>query len=171
MAPTMPLTLFVDDTCPKCCNSIMQSIIEPHPRQRTSWRSDNLRGALPLKVTRALEIAVENLPGNTPWPDIDEDSWWRDVLSDARVRTPTMKNLPLNGWRSKFRLDRLQCSAMTFTCAGCKKKRTVSVADLIKRFETHRNATTIGNDVLECPDKRSRREGYDCPVSRVEVTK
>jgi hypothetical protein len=30
----MSLTLFVDDTCPKCRNSIMQSIIEPHPTRR-----------------------------------------------------------------------------------------------------------------------------------------
>jgi len=27
----MPLTLFVDDTCPKCRKTIMQSFIESHP--------------------------------------------------------------------------------------------------------------------------------------------
>ena len=139
------------------------------PRQRTSWRSDNLRGALPLKVTRALAIAVESLPGNAPWPDVDEESWWRDVLTDARVRTPTMKNLPLDGWRSKFRMDRQQCSAMTFTCGACKQQRTVSVAELIKDLGGSRNIATIGNDVLLCPNKRVRREGYDCPISRLDT--
>jgi hypothetical protein len=139
------------------------------PRQRATWRSDNLRGALPLKVTRALEIAVENLPRNTPWPQIDEDSWWRDVLVDARVRTPTMKHLPPDGWRSKFGLDRQQCSEIKFTCAACKQQRTVSVADLIKQFGTHRNVATIGDEILQCSNKRARREGYDCPISRVEA--
>jgi len=30
----MSLTLFVDDTCPICRNSVMQSVIEPHPTRR-----------------------------------------------------------------------------------------------------------------------------------------
>jgi hypothetical protein len=29
----MPLNLFVDDTCPKCRETIMQSFIEPHPNR------------------------------------------------------------------------------------------------------------------------------------------
>ena len=138
------------------------------PRKPTRWRSFDLRGPLPLKTTHALEIAIQSLPGNVPWPDVDEDAWWRDVLSDARVRSPTMKRLPNEGWRSKFRLDRLQCLSTTFTCSQCKQQRTVSVADLIKDLGASRNAGTIGNDVLQCPNKRSRREGYDCPISRLD---
>jgi hypothetical protein len=30
----MCLTLFVDDTCPKCRETILQSYIEPHPTRR-----------------------------------------------------------------------------------------------------------------------------------------
>jgi hypothetical protein len=30
----MPLTLFVDDTCPICRKAILQSYIEPHPTRR-----------------------------------------------------------------------------------------------------------------------------------------
>ncbi len=139
------------------------------PRKRTRWRSDDLSGALPLKVARALEIAIESLPGNVPWPDIDEERWWREVMHDPRVRAPSQKHLPLDGWRSKYRLDRQQCSQMTFTCAQCQQRRTVTVVDLIKDFGSHRNVATIGNDVIRCSNKRARREGYDCPISRVDT--
>jgi hypothetical protein len=54
----------------------------------TRWRSFDLRGPLPLKTTRALETAIQSLPDNVPWPEIDEEAWWRDVLSDACVRAP-----------------------------------------------------------------------------------
>jgi len=30
----MPLTLFVDDTCPNCRKTILQSYVEPHPTRR-----------------------------------------------------------------------------------------------------------------------------------------
>jgi hypothetical protein len=52
----------------------------------THWRSFGLRGPLPLKTVRALEIAIESLPGNVPWPEVDEEAWWQEVLSDPRVR-------------------------------------------------------------------------------------
>jgi hypothetical protein len=32
-ALAMSLTLFVDDTCPKCRKTVMQSFIEPHPNR------------------------------------------------------------------------------------------------------------------------------------------
>lgn len=137
------------------------------PRRGTParWRSYDLRGPLSLKTTLALAIAIHSLPSNLPWPEIDEEAWWRDVLSDARVRTPTMKHLPLDGWRSKFRLDRHQCLSITFTCNQCRQQTTVSVADLIKEFGSGRNVTSIGNDMLKCLNKRARREGYDCPIT------
>jgi hypothetical protein len=30
----MPLTLSINDTCPKCHKPIMQAVIEPHPTRR-----------------------------------------------------------------------------------------------------------------------------------------
>jgi hypothetical protein len=82
--------------------------------------------------------------------------------------SPTAKHLPLDGWRARFRLDRLECLSVTFTCAQCKQRETVSVAELIKRLGPDRNVATIGNEVLKCGDKRTRREGYDCPITQVK---
>jgi hypothetical protein len=109
---------------------------------RARWRSYDLRGPSPTKTIRALKIAIESLPGNVPWPDVDEESWWREVLSDPRVRSPTAKHLPLDGWRSKFRLDRQQSLAMTFTCSVCRQQCTVSIADLIKSLGKDRNVAS-----------------------------
>jgi len=67
--------------------------VDRAPRRVTRWRSHDLRGPLPIKTTRALEIAIQSLPGNTPWPDIDEESWWRDVLADRRLRPAKDKRL------------------------------------------------------------------------------
>ena len=137
------------------------------PRRRTRWRSSDLRGALPLNVARALETAIASLPGSVPWPELDEEAWWRDVLSDPRVRPPAAKHLPLDGWRARFRLDRQQCASFTFSCSQCRQQRTVSVADLIKELGSGRNVCTIGHEVLQCPNKRVRREGYECRIRRV----
>jgi hypothetical protein len=137
------------------------------PKSRR-WRSYDLRGTLPLKTTRTLEIAIQSLPGTVAWPEIDEEAWWRDVLSDARVRVPTRKLLPFDGWHSKFRLDRQQCSSITFACSYCRQRTNVSVAGLIVEFGGSRNVSTLGSDVLKCPNKRARREGYDCPAAQMK---
>jgi hypothetical protein len=78
----------------------------------TRWRSYDLRGPLPLKTTRALKAAIQSLPDNVSGPEIDEEAWWRDVLSDARVRVPTRKLLPFDGWHS----IRARSPAMFFDC-------------------------------------------------------
>jgi hypothetical protein len=71
------------------------------PPKRTRWHSQDLRGALPRKVACALEIAIQSLPGNAPWPDIEEEAWWRGVMSDPRVRAPAATRLPPEGWRAR----------------------------------------------------------------------
>jgi hypothetical protein len=39
--------------------------------------------------------------------------------------------------------------------------------DLITEFSGDRNISTIGNKVFNCPNKRVRREGYECSIQRV----
>jgi hypothetical protein len=42
---------------------------------------------------RALEIAIRSLPTRAPWPEVDEEGWWREVLVDRRLRRPAAKSL------------------------------------------------------------------------------
>jgi hypothetical protein len=58
------------------------------------WRSRDLKGPLPLSTVRALEIAIRSLPTRAPWPEVDEDGWWREVLRDRRLRRSAAKIAP-----------------------------------------------------------------------------
>jgi hypothetical protein len=62
----------------------------PAARPRpTRWRSHDLKGPLPRSTVRALEVAIRSLPTRAPWPEVDEEGWWREVLADRRLRRPT----------------------------------------------------------------------------------
>jgi hypothetical protein len=140
--------------------------ITPAPRpRRARWRSRDLKGPLPVRVVRALELAIKSLPSRGPWPEIDEEAWWADVLADWRARPPAPKTLSEKHAQAALRLDRLPTKSLTFACARCMRSITVTVADLCARFGTDRNVKTIGQDVLTCKDKAWRRDGGECPVS------
>jgi hypothetical protein len=111
---------------------------------------------------RSLVDAIKSLPPRGPWPEIDDEAWWGDVLTDSRLGLPTAKRL--ENKTASFRLDQQTAQALTFSCERCGGQTTVNVADLIRAFGRDRNVRTIGQEVLKCPNKRARREGYGCPV-------
>lgn len=135
----------------------------PAPRRPNRWRSTDLSGPLPARAVRGLVGAIDSLPRRGPWPEIDEEAWWREVLEAARRRLPTAKKLADK--TAKFRLDRQTAESLTFSCERCGAQATVTVADLVKTFGPDRNILTIGQHVLKCPNKRDRREGGECPVT------
>ena len=136
------------------------------PRQalRTRWRSHDLKGPLPARVVHSLVAAVQSLPANGPWPEIDEEAWWNEVLMDRRLRPSSEKKLYEKGEDARLRLDRLPCKSLTFSCKYCRQEITVSISDLIKAFGSDRNVRTIGREITKCRDKRARREGDECPI-------
>jgi hypothetical protein len=117
------------------------------------WRSYDLKGSLPRATTQALVAAVQSLPARGPWPDVDED-WWQAVLADRRRNDAAGQ-----------RLDRLPVKSLTFKCAWCGQRATLKVDDLIRMFGPDRNVRSIVRHVLNCRDKRSRREGEGCPIT------
>ena len=46
---------------------------------------------------RALEIAIRSLPTRAPWPEVDEEGWWREVLADRPLRRSAAKSLSDKG--------------------------------------------------------------------------
>ena len=139
--------------------------VDRAPRRTTRWRSFDLRGPLPLKTTRALEVAIQSLPGNTPWPEIDEEAWWKDVLADRRLRAPRDKRISEQRGAAGLRLDCLPCEALSFSCRRCGQQCTATVAELSRRFGSDRNVKTVGTQVLKCPAPHLRREGGECPIT------
>ena len=125
------------------------------------WRSYDLKGPLPRSTTRALEVAIYSLPAHTPWPALDEEGWWRDVLADRRLRRSSAKALSEKDEDAGQRLDRLPVKSLTFSCAWCGQRD----AELIRMFGRDRNVRTIGRHVLKCRDRRPRREGEECPIT------
>jgi hypothetical protein len=139
-----------------------------HPETRprpARWRSYDLRGPLPARVVRALETAIKNLPARGPWPEIDEEARWADVLTDRRSRTPLAKKLSEKNLNAGLRLDRCPAKSLTFSCTRCGESVTVKTSELIRTFGPDRNVHTIGRDVIGCEDKRARREGDECPIT------
>ncbi len=136
--------------------------LRPRPAR---WRSRDLKGPLPVQVVRALETAIRSLPARGPWPEIDEEAWWKDVLADRRARPPAPKTLSEKHAQAALRLDRLPTKSLTFACARCGRSITVTVVALCARFGTDRNVKTIGQEVLACKDKAWRRDGGECPIS------
>jgi hypothetical protein len=128
------------------------------------WRSRDLKGPLPAKVVRALALAIKNLPSKGPWPEIDEEAWWKDVLADRRARPAMAKTLAKHE-HAALRLDRLPTKSLTFSCARCGRQVTVDVTDLRATFGGDRNVKTIGQHIIACRDKAWRRDGGECPVS------
>jgi hypothetical protein len=52
-----------------------------------------------------------------------------------------------------------------FSCAWCGRNETYTVPELIAKVGRDRNLYTINAEVLDCPDKRKRREGHSCLVT------
>jgi hypothetical protein len=140
----------------------MQSIGRHPPRRRNRWCSTDLSGPLSASVVRGLVDVIESLPRRWPWPEIDEEAWWRDVLADTRLRLPTVKKLADK--TADLRLDRQAAETLTFSCESCGGQSTLTVADLIRTFGPDRNVRSIAQRVLKCPNKRGRREGGECPI-------
>jgi hypothetical protein len=65
----------------------------PRRAARTRRRSHDLKGPLPTRVVHSLVAAIHSLPTNGPWPEIDEEAWWSDVLTDRRLRPTSEKTL------------------------------------------------------------------------------
>lgn len=138
----------------------------PASRRRLRWRSRDLSGPLPARVVRSLVDAIKSLPARGAWPEMDEEAWWSDVLTDSRLRLPTAKKLADK--TASLRLDQQTAEALTFSCERCHEQATVTVADLIRTFGPDRNVRTIGHHAMKCPNKRGRREGEECPVSYLD---
>jgi len=113
-----------------------------------------LKGPLPRSTTRALEVAIYSLPVRTPWPAIDEEAWWCDVLADRRLRRSSAKALSEKDQNAGQRLDRLPVKSLTFSCAWCGQRTVIKVAELIRMFGRDRNVRTIGRQ----PPRRASRE-------------
>jgi hypothetical protein len=118
------------------------------------WRSTDLRGPLPRETVRELLSAIPALPRQSPWPNVDE-GWCQAVLTDRRLRREGADQ----------RLDQLPVKSLTFECKWCGRHTTVKVDDLIGMFGRDRSVESIRRHVLECRDKRSRREGEECPIT------
>jgi hypothetical protein len=89
----------------------------------TRWRSRDLKGPLPRATVRALEAAIRSLPTPAPWPDVDEEGWWREVLADRRLRRSTAKSLSEKEEDAGQRLDHLPVKSQTFSCEWCGHHR------------------------------------------------
>jgi hypothetical protein len=121
------------------------------------WRSHDLREPLPTRVVRALETAIKSLPARGPWPEIDEEAWWADVLADRRLRRSAAKMLPEEGAAANQRLDRLPTKSLTFSCRWCGASTTLTVTELIRMFGAERNVATVGREVLPRRQTRAAR--------------
>jgi hypothetical protein len=137
----------------------------PRRSIRTRWRSHDLKGPLPTRIVHSLVAAVQSLPARGPWPEVDEEAWWKDVLTDRRLRPSSEKKLYEKSEDAKLRLDRLPCRSLTFSCKYCRQEIKLTIAELIKTLGSDRNVRTIGRELIKCRDKRSRREGDACPIT------
>jgi hypothetical protein len=54
---------------------------------------------------------------------------------------------------------------LTFECKWCGQHKTVKVGDLIGMFGRDRSVQSIRRHVIDCRDKRSRREGEEYPIT------
>jgi hypothetical protein len=99
-----------------------------------------------------------------PWPEVDEEGWWREVLADRRLRRSAAKSLSEKEEDVGQALDHLPVKSLTFSCEWCGQRATLKVAELIAMFGRERNVRSIGRHVLKCRDRRSRREGDECPI-------
>jgi hypothetical protein len=135
----------------------------PAVRSRpTRWRTRDLQGPLPRATVR---VAIRSLPTRAPWPEVDEDGWWREVLADRRLRRSAAKPLSDKDEDAGQRLDRLPVKSLTFSCEWCGQRARLKIAELIAMFGRERNVRSIGRQVLKCRDRRSLREGDECPIT------
>ena len=126
-----------------------------HTKATQVWRSIDLKGPLSREGVRALLEAIRSLPRQSRWPDVDE-GWWQAVLTDRRPRRENAVDQ---------RLGQLPVKSLTFECKWCGRHRTVKVDDLIGMFGRDRSVQSIRRHVLDCRDKRARREGEECPIT------
>ena len=63
------------------------------------------------------------------------------------------------------RLDHLPVKSLTFSCEWCGQRARLKIAELIAMFGRERNVRSIGRQVLKCRDRRSLREGDECPIT------
>jgi hypothetical protein len=95
----------------------------------------NARGPLPVAVTAALLRAMQAVAhARTPWPVIDEEAWWRDVLCDPRARRPTEKRLDAKGRWAYLRLDRFRNPIMRLACARSGLRKEFDYEDVLQQF-------------------------------------
>jgi transcription elongation factor Elf1 len=87
------------------------------------WRNRDLRGPLAPSVVRAPVTAIQSLPTRGPWPEVDEEAWWAEVLTDRRLRRSTAKKLSEKDNDARQRLDRLPARSLTFSCKWCGEVR------------------------------------------------
>jgi hypothetical protein len=83
---------------------------------------------------------------------------------DRRLRRSASKLLPEKDEDAAQRLDRLLVKSLTFSCEWCGQRTKLTVAELIRMFGRDRNVRSIGRHILKCKDRRSRREGEECPI-------
>lgn len=137
----------------------------PKPKRRV-WRSADIKGFLRTGVAQDLAAAMASLPVRDGSPAIDEEAWWKDVLDDPRVRTSGRNRIDDKDTRNAHvRVDRCAAESVTFTCALCHDSQTYDIPGLILKVGSDRNIYTINAEVMNCPDKRKRREGWGCPIT------
>jgi hypothetical protein len=131
---------------------------------RRPWkRSDNIKRVLSRGPVAAFLTAFQGLRAkNAPWVELDADdaeAWWRDVLHDRRARRTRADYIPANDVDAGLRLDRWPGSFVTLRCATCDAHATYEVAELASVFGADHNITQLPASLVDCPDKRGRREG------------
>src|SRR5271155_3405250 len=104
------------------------------PARPTRWCSHDLKGPLLRSTTQALVVAIRSLPAHWPWPEVDDEAWWQHVLADRRLRRSTAKTLSDEDDAPGQRLDHLPVKSLTFSCAWCGPRATLTVVQLIQMF-------------------------------------
>lgn len=130
----------------------------------TRWRSRDLKGPVPGRVVRGLVAAIQSLPQRGSWPEIDEEAWWGDVLSDRRLRPSSDMRLSSKSEDARLRLDCMPCKALTFACKHCRQETTITVAELMRTLGPDRNVRTIGRQIIKCKTTALMRE-QACPIT------
>ena len=126
----------------------------------------NVRGPLPVEVTAVLLRAMHALErARPPWPVLDEEGWWRDVLHDPRARRPSEKRLDANGRWAYLRLDRFRRPRMTLACARCGLREEFDTDDVRRSFGDDYNIGLLRHKLVRCPHRKLRDAVFEhCPL-------
>lgn len=131
---------------------------------RRPWkRSDNIKSVLSSGRVAALLTAFRGLRAkNAPWLELesdDADAWWRAVLRDPRARRTRADHIASGDVDANLRLDRWPGAFVTFRCVTCGAHATYEVTELAGVFGGDHNITQLPASLVDCPDKRGRRDG------------